>query len=383
MSTRKFFCKAPFSTLVIDTDGSLLPCCEFMTGDKKKHSIKDLEYWWGTHLNDIRDGMIKDQVAESCRYCIGKENNPELDHLRTGINDRITIPEEKLIEQYRNKILHLPKIIEIRLGNYCNLKCTMCGPYASSSILQEYLQNKEIYNKIGIGSSVNETHRWWEDESSYDNLVKLLSISKSIHFGGGEPFLNPKIIDILQKINKEVEISFSTNLTIFTKKIREVLEKFNSVRISASIDGTDVHNEYIRFNSKWQVVDENIKKFKSMKNVYIELYHILQHTSLYTLPKLMEYSKNNNIDISFGEVYYGSVDSSGHLTINSAPIEELKKFIKWYDHLDNNHDYLAIKHWIDSYKFDVKLYERFKVYFKTLDGIRGTNFEKTFGVAFN
>ena len=36
----KTFCKAPFKTTVIDTDGALLPCCEFMTYKSKLDPYK-------------------------------------------------------------------------------------------------------------------------------------------------------------------------------------------------------------------------------------------------------------------------------------------------------------------------------------------------------
>ena len=35
------FCKAPFKSLVIDTDGSLLPCCEFMSHETNISKYKD------------------------------------------------------------------------------------------------------------------------------------------------------------------------------------------------------------------------------------------------------------------------------------------------------------------------------------------------------
>ena len=40
---------------------------------------------------------------------------------------------ENIKNNWNNK--EYPSHVELRLGNYCNLKCIMCGPSASSSIL--------------------------------------------------------------------------------------------------------------------------------------------------------------------------------------------------------------------------------------------------------
>lgn len=375
------FCKSPFATAVVDTEGHLLPCCEFILGEHKQskiYKLNEFDLWWAKGLNDLREKMIMNEVDSACSYCIKKEQNPAIHNLRKFTNQVISKTKETLVNEYKNNNLDFPKRIEIRLGNYCNLKCTMCGPYASTSLLQEYLHNKKLYNDIGVHSNITKPSRWWEDADSYDRLIKIVSNAEFIHFSGGEPLLNPKIIDILKNVKKETEISINTNLTIFSKEIRDVLSTFKSVKIVGSVDGVESHNNYIRYNSNWSVIDKNIKQFQSMNNVYIHLYHILQHTSLYCLPPLIDYCIKNKIEIHFGEVYYGSVDGSGHLTINSAKPSTIEKFKEWLESIHNYSCYAPIHNWISSYRYNDKLNARFSVYFNTIDKIRNTNFKETF-----
>ena len=41
-------------------------------------------------------------------------------------------------------------------------------------------------------------------------------------------------------------------------------------------------------------------------------------------------------------------------------------------------DFINNNNWLKKYKFDNKLYDRFKQYFTMLDSVRGTDFVKTF-----
>ena len=85
----------------------------------------------------------------------------------------------------------------------------------------------------------------------------------------------------------------------------------------------------------------------------------------------------NNLKLQIGEIYKGSVDGSGHLTLNSAHENDVLSFTKWLTTI-NSPSKIAVENWLQNYKFNTKLHERFKHYFTMLDSIRGTNFVKTF-----
>ena len=151
------FCKAPFKTAVIDTDGTLLPCCEYMSYKSKltpyKLNADDtwmFKQWWEKGLDPLRESMLEGKVDPGCEHCINKEKNPNLNSLRKLTNAMFSEDYNEIKNDYSQNIKLYPKQVELRLGNYCNLKCIMCGPYASSSILAEYKQHKNEYNKFGI-----------------------------------------------------------------------------------------------------------------------------------------------------------------------------------------------------------------------------------------
>ena len=78
-----------------------------------------------------------------------------------------------------------------------------------------------------------------------------------------------------------------------------------------------------------------------------------------------------------GEIYGGSVDGSGHLTLASADADDVTQFQDWLTKINSPKLY-TVKKWIMNYKYDHELHLRFKKYFEMLDLIRGTNFNETF-----
>jgi len=381
------FCKAPFKTTVIDTDGALLPCCEFMRHKSKldpyklnAKNTKMFKDWWGKGLDPLREKMINGEIDPGCEYCISKEKNSNISNLRIQTNKMIPDTFEEIKNDYLQNKREYPKQVELRLGNYCNLKCTMCGPYASSSILAEYKMHKKQYNEYGIESNWEDPNMpkdWYTYEHNKETLMDVVSKASMIHFGGGEPFISPMIVEVLEAIDPKTYLTFNTNMTRINDKVLEALKKFDTIEIEASIDGTGQHNDYIRYGSNWNSIIENFKKLKTYNNISVNIYYILQHTSLFTLKNVIEFTNDIDIRMYVGEVYYGSVDGSGHLTINSASINDINNFKTWFNSCSFKQKN-AVQTWLDSYKPNANLHNRFKEYVNMLDSIRGTNFVKTF-----
>ena len=188
--------------------------------------------------------------------------------------------------------------------------------------------------------------------------------------------MNPFIDDFLKEIKPDAELSFNTNGTKLSDSTLALLENRPNLKINISLDGIGEHNNYIRSGSTWQTIENNVKKLRK-KNIKIMFYYILQHTSLFTFKPVYEYCIKNDIELGIGEIYYGSVDGSGHLTLSSADQNDVKHFKEWLATV-NSPQVIVVDNWLKQYKFDHALHNRFKQYFKMLDSIRGTNFVKTF-----
>ena len=251
----------------------------------------------------------------------------------------------------------------------------MCGPYASSQWSAEAKKNKEKFSQFNIGY-LKLDHDWINNQENKTFIKEILRNCVSANFGGGEPFINPFINDFLKEIKHDAELSFNTNGTTLSDSTLSLLENRPNLIVNISVDGIGHHNNYIRSGSVWEDVETNLKRLKE-KNIRVLFYYVLQHTSLFTFRPLYEYCVENDIALEIGEIYGGSVDGSGHLTLNSADKLDVDKFKKWLLTI-NTPKVKVVHNWLKNYEFDKNLHSRFKQYFTMLDDVRGTDFVKTF-----
>lgn len=362
------FCKAPFRSVVVDNDGTLMPCCEFMKHQSALPHYNIYQYEDYKSDTTLRQKMIDGEVDAGCAYCIARE--------KTGINrrehhSRLFKEEYETFSKDTFDIGHL----ELRLGNLCNLKCTMCGPYASTTWSSEIKKNFIPFLKFGI-EDVDNHYNWINDENLIALVKDILKNCISVNFGGGEPLMHPRINEFLLEVDKNAELSFNTNGTKLDDSTLTLLENRPNIKIVISVDGIGTHNDYIRSGSKWNDIENNVYKLKQ-RNIPVSFYYILQHTSLFTFAPLYQYCIENNIDLEIGEIYSGSVDGSGHLTLASADADDVARFQDWLAKI-NSPKLDTVKNWIKNYKYDHELNLRFRQYFEMLDSIRSTNFNETF-----
>lgn len=377
----KKFCKAPFGSLTVDTDGTLLPCCEFIidrSSTKKVRldgSKKTLEQYWNQDLKRLRKSMLDGKIDGGCTHCIQKEDSDVTSSHRWVANNSIKGHYSQIKQEFEENKKFTPKMIELRLGNLCNLKCVMCGPYASSSLMSEYKINKTLFNNFGIGADMTyeQTGNWFKDKVNRETIFDIVSKSSSVNFGGGEPFINPYIVDILHAVPKNVPISFNSNMTRLGKDLIDILSNFEKVAVNVSLDGVGPHHEYLRYGSNWQIIKKNIEQVRKIKNAEIVITYILQHTSVYTFQGVLDFVDDNIFELYIGEVY----DASGRLTINSILEKDLKIFKNFVNQRDFKQKH-QVNNWIQTYKFDADLHNNFREYFAMLDKVRNTNFAKIF-----
>jgi hypothetical protein len=255
----------------------------------------------------------------------------------------------------------------------------MCGPYASSSIADEYKKHEDKYNSIGMVGAWEPTTRWWDDQESLSNLKDILSTVSNISFTGGEPLLVPEVIDIIDSLDptKIRKIEITTNLTRLTDKFLESIKKFKNVKISVSLEGIAAHNDYIRYGSDWHTLETNMKRLSALPNVDLAVSHVLQHTSIFTLPDLVRFVESTNTSLHLNEVYHGSYPSPGVLTVDSADPRDINKFVDWLDSYNGTYK-KQLSNWIKHYEFNKESHEKFIEYTAMLDSIRGNSFLETF-----
>jgi hypothetical protein len=172
---------------------------------------------------------------------------------------------------------------------------------------------------------VNDTE--WED-TALNNLFNYIETDRYndtqllwYNFLGGEPLLEPRIFEVVEKIikihrlknvpDKNITINMTTNLNIKPKTIDryiEIIEKNPDIiwSISASIDAVGLQGEEIRDGLIFERFSQNLEKIYASKK--FKHINILPSVSALSVPNKVELLKWF-IDIS---TKYNSIDEIGH-----------------------------------------------------------------------
>jgi radical SAM protein with 4Fe4S-binding SPASM domain len=259
------FCRAAFSSLHVAIGGAAKPCCEFRGdfGSVKQNSIEDI--WHDTAFQELRAKMLRNERDDRCQQCYEAEDagGRSLRHIRN-----VELPIEThnatplTIESLTSE---LPRALDLRFSNLCNLSCRSCGPDASTKWFAES-------EKLG----------WWKREpqalietfssqpAALQSLAPTLETVETIYFAGGEPLLQEQhyavLHDLIDRGRTDVRLTYSSNLTELRSKKFDILplwSKFKHVTVMASVDGHEALGELVREGFSWDRYVKNIATIRA------------------------------------------------------------------------------------------------------------------------
>jgi len=238
-SNRELFCYAPFKNMYFNINGDAAPCWQsFITPDSyPEKSITEI--WNGNNFEEIRNGIKALDLSKKCAVC--SDNFLKGNYLNI------------LARAYDNDypINDYPSVLELELGNNCNLECIMCKGELSSSIAV----NRE--KRINAKSPY--------DLKFIEQIEEFLPYVREVRINGGEPFLNEINFSICEKLlecNNGVKIVIATNGNVLNNRVVSLLEK-GKFSINLSIDSLIKENyNKIRVNGDFDTVMQNFKFFK-------------------------------------------------------------------------------------------------------------------------
>lgn len=371
--------------LGINNQGYLTPCCQWKA---PRSGLPDCR-WQDTdrYLKEVRPKIVQDLESgirhAGCAHC-WHEEDLGYKSMRLDWNPRIAAQIDlDAIKDSPNHVLD----IELALGNFCNLKCMMCGPYASSQWETAYRRDPD---KLITWQLLPEVKNWVEDPGFMDWLRPNLKTCLRVNFTGGEPLIIPQTEMVLDEIialgrAPDINLQFSSNFTKVTDRMLHKLSTFRQVNISASLEGTGAMNDYVRFPSEWSVVKKNILTVKQSwsEKIHIGINHTMQHASAYSFPSLAEFCYENDLDLHLTSVY-------GHpqLSMTGVPPRDLERFIAWA----RNTTWLSDSSWarhrgknvneyvlnLESTQFDPDVYHQFRQYVDFLDNSHNMRWDEIF-----
>lgn len=176
-----------------------------------------------------------------------------------------------------------PEMLEIILGNHCDLKCTYCSVHYSTQWQTELIKfgdikKEEIDQHFPAAPEKLEKVFW---EWFYDVGRHT---SQTINILGGEPTYMPKFFDVMEKLteaykdlgkkDRHVELGILTNMNTKEPQMNRFLNllpeltKYLFLRLQPSIEALGKRAEYIRFGLEWPRFENNIRRILSEREKY-------------------------------------------------------------------------------------------------------------------
>ena len=308
IQSRKFktFCPLPWMHLSLHPSGKTRLCCN---ADHKERNIRDrqghfvfidqienIESFFNlSFYKNIRRQMLNNQKPKACSTCYELEKHGSISsrqqfkkHWKTSFPDFLaSTKNDGTLTEINVKYLDLP------LGNLCNLRCRMCNPFNSIQMKKDF-----DYLDMNYSDTVNQYGKWIKNPDLQKKLTPLLETAEEIFFTGGEPLLIREHENILRKAielktAKNIKIKYNSNLTKLNGRLLNLWKEFREVEFNCSIDGFGKVNDYIRFPSKWSVMDQALKTLDDLSEKYphikIYIHSTFQVLNLFNIPDLLKW----------------------------------------------------------------------------------------------
>jgi len=289
LKNSKHFCMMPWTHMHLWPAGTTYPCCmsdpEFPIGNTQEQSLQEI--WNGEELRNIRMNMLQDKPSKECRRCYELEENG-MSTLRTGSIGNYAHHWDKVEATSDDGSAGDVNMayMDIRFSNLCNLKCRSCGPQFSSSWFEDH---KAIYGKLNHPKILQVRD---EMRSFLDELDPMLETVERVYWAGGEPLITKEHYNILDKWiamgKRDVSMDYTTNFTQMYYKKKTAFDywnKFENVRVAASLDANHARGEYLRKNMVWSEVVQNRRTMiEQCPHVYFELTPTVSVYNVLNLP---------------------------------------------------------------------------------------------------
>jgi MoaA/NifB/PqqE/SkfB family radical SAM enzyme len=386
-----WICPDAFSGINITTTGDFRPCCVMSTMHENSPHFEEIfniskntykEFYQSKFMSRLRDAMINggddeflDSACFSCRntekagvkstrqkYISKFESNNIFSHKYGSLVKNI---ESGSSPEYIHT-LHVDGLG----GNYCNLTCSMCHEYSSSSILNEKLKlNEKITIPIKVvNGKPSPLLKETPCEEFKKELDDLINKTVEIKLAGGEPLLAKENYELLKMVSNPSEkyLRITTNGTISFKKFHDLAKTFKEVTVNISLDGVGKVNDYIRYPSKWNDILNNYLYLKRNTN-----YHVLFSSTVSALnvERLHEVAlKFPRGSYTFPSYVYNTVYS-----LESVPDDiKARNLDILYKHKHLDHVPILISR-LENAKFDESRMKEMIEHIKRRDRLRGTN----------
>ena len=333
------FCVLPWIHVFADERGIMWPCCRSVGSlmpnihDEGGQPVRiddpgGLAAAVNTRsMRELRLQMLAGREPAACERCymlerLGKRSHRQVENERCEQDIPVLVKDTAADGAVSTPI----KTADIRLGNLCNLRCRMCSPQSSKALLPEWADKYQVPvddPRLDVYRDMN----WFERPGFWASLEAQAPQLERVNFAGGEPLLIPSMAEFLAAMVANgraghMTISYNTNLTVLPKRILELWPAFQAVRVTASLDGLGAVNDFIRYPSRWHVIDANLRQldreYQSLNlrgglatNTAVQIYNV------FSVCELLDYLADNFVRLEVPNL--SIVTHPDHLSVQVLP----------------------------------------------------------------
>ena len=298
---RHLICHAPFTNINFEQNGNMTACCFNRThvlGTYPQQSIHDA--WFGAKAEELRDRIHDNDLGGGCKLCGELIASGNFEGSRAKHYDQNAYPPKDGWRDRIGRLLgrghkDLPKVFEFEISNTCNLACTMCSGYFSSTIRRKREKLPPLVTPY--------------DEAFIDQVADFMPGLTDMKFLGGEPFLIKPYFEIWERaraINPDIRLHITTNATKVNARIADLMRSLPAGFV-ISIDSVDpVNYPRIRQGADLDEVLANIQTLKSIatdNGTYMTIAACVMRSNWQDLPGLVDYANRQGFNIHFNLVW--------------------------------------------------------------------------------
>jgi sulfatase maturation enzyme AslB (radical SAM superfamily) len=318
----KPLCALPWFHQKVNTTGNIKPCCAWDEmapgGISPNHNYDSDTFFDSDFMRKVRDTFAKGIMPANCKACsyidslkIDAESY-RMASLRKAQELGVDFSNPQLLSQ------------EVDLGNLCNIKCRTCHQRRST----KWTTDSEAFGMKSVGLL---SSNWSLTDQQAKDIKELI-------FLGGEPMMyQDKICSELSKLGdrlSELRLNFTTNLTIPMKHdLVELVRRTKKTWIMCSIDGFAELNDYIRSDSQWQDIKNNLGQLVDLNSQHHNPEFGMSFTfsvfNAHDLPRLHDWWKDINDTIGVTLVTWPKIHDARNLPgdYKQELIERYKKLL--------------------------------------------------------
>lgn len=292
----------PFMHIYGSAGGDMVPCCEAQELPLNNPGETALESWNNDNYRELRRAVANGERPKRCEVCWHNEDSGIVSNRQQWEKDNWREFGEIISVNEDYSVNNPPLWIELKVSNFCNLKCIMCSTHSS----YKRVADLDIISKYTKDGYETRLLRPTDLFASLNEWPELWDTVHTLQFTGGEPIINQEHYDLLAgiptEIKKNIKLRYASNLSYIKFKKHDLVKiwsEFKHVNIKVSMDGVgDVYN-YIRQDGDWDTVYTNMLALNDVPNVDLAAGITVQAHNVFQMPEFYDFWKQSPVDLKF------------------------------------------------------------------------------------